>query len=212
MRLSAVWSVTWRSLMISVLVLVLGLATFLVGLGSLPFAWALAPLAIATLAVALVRTAWRGRAGRDIATAIAAVLAAGLGLLVWAGSPPGHVLVSWHLDDIELPADARAVGAHRSGNTWCFDTCPTVSRTYRVEGEPGPVAAGMEAALRRSGLHVTHRDASGTAFSDGGEGDVHVTVTVLPAYRGPATEDRPHPEPVVGTSEITLTGRARQRW
>lgn len=212
MRAPEVWSVTWRGALIVVLVWIFALATFLVGLGSLPFAWVLAPLAIATLAVALVRTAWRGRPGRDVATAIAAVLAAGLGLLVWGGSPPGHLLVSWHLDDVELPADARSVAEHRSGNTWCFDTCPTISRTYRVPGEPWAVADEMEEALRRAGLHVTRRDASGVSFSDGATGDVSLTVVIAPATDRATTEDHPDPEPVGGMTEITVTARARQRW
>ncbi|MBW3659167.1 MAG: hypothetical protein KY457_11050 [Actinobacteria bacterium] len=212
MRASEVWSVTWRGALIVVLVWIFALGTFLVGLGSLPFAWVLAPLAVAAVAVALVRAAWRGRPGRDVATTVAAVLAAAVGLLVWGGSPPGHLLVSWHLDDVELPADARFAGEHRSGNTWCFDTCPTISRTYRVPGEPRAVADDMHEALRRAGLHVTRRDASGVSFSDGPAGDVNLTVDIAPATDRAAPEDHPDPELVAGVTEITVTARARQRW
>lgn len=210
MELSEVWPVSWRTALALVIVTLGGLASFLLGLGAQPFAWVLAPLALAALAVAVVRAMWSGRDERTLAASIAAVLAAALGILVWAASPAGHLLLVWHLDDVELPPGARLVDEHRTGNVWCFDYCPSVSRSYHVEGDPGPIADHIEDALAGSGLRVTRRDAEGASFSTDPEGDIRLTVDVHPAARYPATGDHPEPERIPGTTEITVTATAQQ--
>lgn len=210
MRLVTSWSQAWRSALALVVALPLTVATFVAGLGAQPGGWIAAPLVLAVLTGALARALWSGRQERRLAVAVAVVLGALLGTAVWFASPPGPRLLAGYVETIELPDGARLVEEHTSGNVLCFDYCPSVSRSYRVEGEPGPVAAGMEGALRRSGLHVTRRDADGTSFSNGDGDDVRLRVDVLQAYHHPATEDHPEPQRIPGVTEITITATARQ--
>lgn len=210
MQFATSWSNAWRGALALIVALPLTVAAFVAGLGAQPWAWVAAPLVLAVLTGALATALWSGRQERRLMVAVAVVVGALLGTVVWFGSPPGPRLLAGHVEAIELPSGTRLVEEHTSGNVLCFDYCPSVSRSYHVEGEPGPVAAGMEDALRRSGLHVTRRDADGTSFSNGEGDDVRLRVDIVTAYRYPATEDHPEPERIPGVTEITITATARQ--
>lgn len=207
MALADIWARSWRAALALVILLLAGIASFLAGMGSQPFSWLLAPASLAILAGTAAWIIWLGRSRNEriVAAAIAATLAAMLGLVVWAGSPAGPRLLAREIQPIDLPAGARLVDEHRSGNVLCFDYCPSVSRTYRVEGRPQEIADRMERSLRASGSRATRTGPDETFFSTGTDGDFHLTVDIRPAYRHQPTEDHPDPERIHGVTEITIT-------
>ena len=207
-----VWSLSWRSALALVIVLVGGIASFLVGLGAQPFSWLLVPTSLAVLGSATAWIIWLGRSRREriVAVATAATLATMLGVVVWAASPAGPRLLARQIQQIELPAGARLVDEHHSGNVLCFDYCPSVSRAYRVEGDPQEIADRMERSLQASGSRATRIAPGETFFSTGTGGDFHLTVDIRRAYRHPVTEHHPDPEPIPGVTEITITVTAQE--
>lgn len=211
MRLMDVWSFCWRAAIALMILLTGGLASFLFGLGAQPFAWLLVPASLAALAYALARTIWFDRREQLLVAVMAAGVGTVIGAFAWSASPPGHRLVAWELNGIDLPAGARLVDDQESGNVWCFDTCPSLARTYRVEGAPNDVVIQMGEALRGSGLRAAMSDPGRVSFSSDPDSHIQVTVAIGPAYRHPSTEAHPDPEPIAGMSEITITARARER-
>lgn len=213
MALVDVWALSWRTMLVLVIMSIGGIASFLAGFGGQPFSWLLAPTSLAVLAVAAAWIIWLGRSPRErvVAAASAAILAASLGVVVWAASPAGPRLLAGQLQEIELPAGARLVDEHHSGNVLCFDYCPSLSRTYRVPGDPGDIADRMERSLRASGSRAARTAAGETFFANGIDEDVHLSVDIRPAHRRPPTEHDPDPEPIPGMTEIVITVTARSR-
>lgn len=207
MPIADVWSIAWRTILTLVVLFAGGLAAFLAGLGAQPLSWLLAPAALAVVALATVRILWLARGGRErsVATLVAAGVGLVLGLLVWSASPVGHQVLGRAVDEIELPAGAELVDQHESGGVLCFDSCPTLSRTYRVGGEPREVADRMARALRASRFRATRSGPDGTFFSNGSDGEIHLMVDIAPAYRRPATEQHPDPARLPGMTQITIT-------
>lgn len=212
MTVGKVWAWTWRASLVFLILSVVEFASFLFGVGSLPFAGAFLPAGVAALGVALARTVWEGGREQAVAAVIAASLGALLGLSGWAMSPPGQTLLSWELRDIPVPDDARSVSEDASGNAWCFDYCPTLSHTYHVDGDPREVAARMSDDLRSAGLEIEHDDAHSISFSRGRHDTIAVTVEIVPAEEGPATEADPSSAPMSRTSLVTVTARASTRF
>lgn len=212
MTLGKVWAWTWRASLVFLILSVVAFASFLFGVGLLPFAGAFLPAGVAALGVALARTVWEGGREQAVAAVIAASLGALLGLSGWAMSPPGQTLLSWELRDIPLPDDARSVSEASSGNAWCFDYCPTLSHAYHVDGDPREVAARMSDAFRSAGLEIEHDDAHSISFSRGRHDTIAVTVEIVPAEEGPATEADPSSAPMSRTSLVTVTARASTRF
>lgn len=209
-----VWSLAWRTVLALVVLLIGGLTCFLVGLGAQPWSWLLAPASLAVFGAATGWIIWLGHSRRErvVAAAIAASLAAILGVVVWAASPAGPRLLARQIQQIELPAGARLVDEHHSGGVLCFDYCPSVSRTYRAEGDPQGIANRMERSLRAAGSRATRTAPDETFFATGTDGDFHLTVDIRPAYRHPPTEHHPDPEPIHGVAEITITVTAQPRF
>lgn len=159
---------------------------------------------------ATVWVLWLGRRERRRVALVAAVLATVVGVLVWGASPAGHRLLSWRLDDIGLPPGARLVTEDASGNVLCFDDCPSVSRTYRVDGDHREVAGRMEASLARSGLGVAREGRDGISFSNAADADIDLTVDIRPSSLHPATAARPRAAGIPGTTVIEVRATARQ--
>lgn len=212
MRVADVWSIAWRAVVTTVTLLASGLGAFLVGLGAQPLSWLLAPACLAAVAIVTAGLLWLGRSGseRVLAALVAAGAAMVVGVLVWAASPVGHLVLARELEAIELPAGAELVEQHESGGVVCFDSCPTLSRTYRLAGDPHEVADRMERHLRDSPFAVTRGGADGTFFSNGSDEDIHLSVDVAPAHRRPPTERHPHPDRLPGIVQITITASAQQ--
>lgn len=212
MGLVDVWSLLWRAALALVFVLFAGIASFLTGLGAQPLSWLLAPVSLAAFGAGLAWLTWLGRSPRErfVAVAIATSVATMLGVVVWAASPAGPRVLARQIEQIELPAGARLVDEHHSGNVLCFDYCPSVSRTYRVEGDPQQIADRMERSLEASGSRAARIAPGETLFATGTDGDFHLTVDIGPAYRHPVSEHHPDPEPIPGVTEITITVTAQQ--
>jgi hypothetical protein len=87
----------------------------------------------------------------------------GLGVLLvlvfvlWYAMPTFGKL-SRALDRVDLPSGSKLTETDRSGNAICFDTCPHLSRTYSVAGEPAAVEPALVASLRRAGYEVFMRE------------------------------------------------------
>lgn len=212
MGLVDVWSLLWRTALALMIVLFGGIASFLTGLGAQPLSWLLAPASLAAFGAGLAWITWLGRSPREriVAVAIAASLATMLGIVVWAASPAGPRLLARQIEQIELPAGARLVDEHHSGNVLCFDYCPSTSRTYRVEGDPQQIADRMERSLEASGSRAARIAPGETFFATGTDRDFHLTVDIRPAYRHPVTEHHPDPERISGVTEITITVTAQE--
>lgn len=212
MRLTDMWSIAWRAILALVVLLAGGLGAFLAGLGAQPLSWFLAPASLAAVAIVTAWVLWFGRSSseRVLAALGAAGVAMILGVLVWAASPVGHQVLARELEAIELPAGAELVEQHESGGVLCFDSCPTLSRTYLLEGDPQEVADRMTHHLRTSRFDIARSGPDGTFFSNGSDEDIHLTVDVAPAYRHPATERHPHPDRLPGMTRITITAIGQQ--
>ena len=125
------------------------------GVGGWRWGWALAPLTLAGAPAAFAWLACRPWPGmRRWATGVVAVTGLAAAVLAVVATPPLHSRIAEEMDRIEIPADWEVISEFRSGNHWCFDSCPSVDRQYRVP--PGTDALGiLEEVVTAAGFERT---------------------------------------------------------
>jgi hypothetical protein len=109
----------------------------------------------------------------------AAIAAALLGVSIWKATPAQPSLIIPVLDSVRFPQGVTLVSEDESGNIFCFDSCPSVSRTYRNETGDPISEAEMLRLLESAGLeHARIRGHRFLSATSGGLHPIAVTVTL----------------------------------
>jgi hypothetical protein len=142
------------------------LVVWTLGYAGDPAGWVWAAVSLAPL-VLLTRLLLPDRGARGIAALVVAILLALAGGIDTAGAVPlSEASLRHAAAAIELPAGSHLVDEHTWGNSWCFDECPELDRTYEV-ADPAAAVATVSGALRSHGWR------EGSSWTRG-----RVTVTV----------------------------------
>lgn len=99
----------------------------------------------------LVGAAWLfGVRGRALVAAVVPALALGIVMHQWA--PPDHGRVRRVAEDLGVGVEGwELVADDESGDTWCWDGCPSVSYFYLAPEEPEQAVETFTARLRADG-------------------------------------------------------------
>jgi hypothetical protein len=124
-----------------------GLTLFELAGSRFGFWWAL----LVELLLVLLASLFMARSARTGAVlGVACLLAVAAALSIAAGATPAQDRVALAADRLPVPDDWRVVGEESYGNSLCFDTCSSLSRTY-VTPDHASQADELERALAEEG-------------------------------------------------------------